>query len=84
MSSGLPVIVTEDPDNRYWIQDGVNGFIIPVKTPDILAKRIMELITNKKLRKEMGTRNREIIIERNNHLTEMSKMKKVYIDLVNR
>ena len=84
MACGLPVIATEDPDNRDWIEDGVNGFIIPKKNPVVLAKRIIELIKNKKLRKEMGRLNREIIIERNNYLIEMGKMEKVYIDLKNR
>ena len=81
MACGLPVIATEDIDNRDWIEDGVNGFIIPVKKPDILANRIVELIKNNELRNEMGVRNRGIIIERNNYLTEMNKMEKVYMDL---
>jgi len=82
MACGLPVIVTEDPDNRDWIKDGINGFIIPVKKPDILAKRIIELINNNKLRKEMGRRNREIIIDKNNYLTEMGKMEIIYKNTV--
>ena len=82
MACGLPVIVTEDPDNRDWINDGVNGFVIPVKNPDILADRIIELVKNENLRKEFGRLNREIIVERNNYNTEMGKMEKEYIRLV--
>ena len=82
MACGLPVIVTEDPDNRNWIEDGVNGFVIPIKQPDILADRIIELIKNENLRKEFGRLNREIIVERNNYNTEMGRMEKVYIRLV--
>ena len=84
MSCGLPVIVTEDPDNRYWIEDGVNGFIIPVKSPNILAERIIKLINNKKLRKEMGEKNRKIIEEKNNYYVEMGKMEKEYEKLINK
>ena len=82
MACGLPVIITEDPDNRDWIDDGVNGFIVPVKNPDVLADRIIELIKNKHLRMEFGELNRNIIIERNNYNTEMGKMEKEYIKLV--
>ena len=84
MSCGLPVIVTEDPDNRYWIEDGVNGFIIPVKSPNILAELIKKLINNKKLRKEMGEKNRKIIEEKNNYYVEMGKMEKEYEKLINK
>ena len=82
MACGLPVIVTEDPDNRYWIKNGVNGFIIPTKNPEILAEKIVELINNKKLRQEMGARNRKLIVEKNNYFIEMGKMEKVYNNLI--
>ena len=82
MACRLPVIVTEDPDNREWIQDGVNGFIIPVKNPDILAERIIKLATNSKLRKEMGKLNCKLITERNDYNKEMNKMEEVYRKLI--
>ena len=82
MASGLPVIVTEDPDNRLWIQDGVNGFIIPVKNPDVLAEKIVKLINNNKLREKMGNINRKVISERNEYYTEMRKVEKEYEKLI--
>lgn len=82
MACGLPVIVTEDPDNRDWIADGINGFVIPVKNPEILAKRIVELIKNERMRKEFGKINSEIITERNDYDTEMSKMELEYQKLI--
>lgn len=82
MACGLPVIVTEDLDNRDWIKDGVNGFIVPVKNPDALAERIIELARNEKLRGEFGRENRKIITERNDYNTEMRKMEKEYMRLV--
>ena len=81
MASELPVIITEDPDNRDWIEDGINGFIIPVKSPERLAKRIIELIKNNELRRDMGVRNRKLIVEKNNYYIEMGKMEKTYNDL---
>jgi len=83
MACGLPVIVTEDPDNRYWIKDGINGFIIPIKNPEILAKRIIKLVNYKNLRKEMGERNRKLIVEKNNYYIEMSKMEIIYKNICN-
>ena len=82
MASGLPVIVTEDPDNRYWVKNGINGYIIPTKNPKMLAKRIIELIEDKKLRHEMGLQNRKLIVEKNNYNIEMGKMEKEYEKLI--
>lgn len=82
MACGLPVIVTEDPDNREWIKDGVNGFVIPVKNPGILANRIIELGKNEKLRKDFGKLNRKIITKRNDYNTEMRKMEIEYERLI--
>ena len=84
MACGLPVVITDDPDNRDWIKDGVNGFIVPVRNPSILAKRIVELIRNKSMRREFGRLNREIITERNDYNIEMGEMEKKYEELLQR
>lgn len=81
MACGLPVIVTEDPDNREWIDDGINGYIIPKKSFTELAKRIIILANNKKLREKFGKLNREIIKNRNNYKTEMKKIEMKYKEL---
>ncbi|MFC2128924.1 glycosyltransferase family 4 protein [Bacteroidota bacterium] len=82
MASELPVIVTDDPNNRYWIKNGFNGFIIPVSNPQKLAKRIIALIEDKKLCHEMGKRNRKIIKKRYNYYLEMEKMEIEYEQLI--
>jgi len=78
MACGLPVIVTDFGDNRKWVQDGVNGFIIPLRAPQALAAKIIHLLKDEETRKRFGSMNREIIIERNNWEKEMSKMGKLY------
>ncbi|MCK4731435.1 MAG: glycosyltransferase family 4 protein, partial [Methanophagales archaeon] len=84
MACGLPVIITDFGDNRKWVEDGVNGFIVPLKDPKALAEKIIYLLENKDIRKEFGMRNREIIEERNNYYREMEKMENIYIELVER
>ena len=47
LASGLPIISTDVGGCREIIEDGVNGFIVPVADPEAMADRIIELATNK-------------------------------------
>jgi glycosyltransferase involved in cell wall biosynthesis len=84
MACGLPVVITDFGDNRNWVEDGVSGFIVPLKDPKTLAERINYLLENEDIRKEFGMRNRKIIEDRNNYYKEMEKMESIYIELVER
>ena len=78
MACETPVIITEDPDNRLWVEHGVNGFIIPTSNPQALADKINLLVANEELRKTIGARGRTIIIEKNNYEIEMRKILDMY------
>jgi len=82
MACGLPVIITDFGDNRKWVQDGVNGFIIPLRAPQALASRIIRLLKDEEARKRFGSMNQEIIMERNNWEKEMGKVAKLYAELI--
>jgi glycosyltransferase involved in cell wall biosynthesis len=57
MASGLPVITT--PNSGSTIQDGIEGFIVPIRDVDALATKIEMLYHDRNLRAEMGQRARE-------------------------
>jgi len=82
MAHSLPVIVTEDLDNRDWITDGINGFIVPIKSPEQIAEKTILLLQDKDLRKRMGEKNKALIFQRNDYTTEMAKMDAIYKILV--
>lgn len=82
MACELPVIITDFGDNRKWVEDGVNGFIIPLRSPQVLASRIVHLMRNRDLRQKFGKINRQIIVEKNNWEKEMGKMEKLYEELI--
>lgn len=84
MACGLPAVITDFGDNGKWVEDGVNGFTVPLKDPKSLAEKIIYLLKNKDIRMEFGMRNRKVIEERSNHYKEMEKMRNIYIDLVKR
>lgn len=57
MSCGLPVISYDCPCGPSdIIQDEENGFLVPVNDEETFAERICRLITDKKLREEMGNK----------------------------
>ena len=84
MACGLPAVITDFGDNRKWVEDGVNGFIVPLKDPKTLAEKIIYLLGNEAIRVEFGERNRKIIEQRNSYYKEMEKMDNIYKDLIGR
>lgn len=54
MASGLPVVTT--PNAGSVVQDGEDGFIVPVRDIDAIRARIQQLHQDPKLRAEMGRR----------------------------
>ena len=84
MACELPVVITDFGDNRKWVEDGVNGFIVPLKDPKALAERIIYLLKNPDVGKEFGMRNRKIIEESYNYYKEMEKMENIYRELIKR
>jgi glycosyltransferase involved in cell wall biosynthesis len=84
MASGLPVVITDVGDNAQWVQNGLNGFLVPPKDPASVAKRIIQLLESDDIPLRMGERGRQIIIDRNNLYTEMKKMEELYQILAQR
>lgn len=84
MACGLPVIITDFGVNRMWVENGTNGFIIPIKDPESLAEKIIYLLKNPEVRKEFGKKNRKIIEEKFNYYKEMEKMENIYRELIER
>ena len=59
-AAGLPIVTCDSIGCRDTVRDGVNGFLVPPKSPEILAEKLEILITDKKLRKKMGKASRKI------------------------
>jgi glycosyltransferase involved in cell wall biosynthesis len=79
MACQLPVIITDSGENRKWIRSGENGFIVPVKNPQMLAEKIIYLLRNKDAREKFGNAGRKIIEKRDDYYREMEKMEGLYL-----
>jgi glycosyltransferase involved in cell wall biosynthesis len=64
LASGTFPVVTDIPANREWIVDGDNGFLVPKENENLLAKKIVEAIRDRKLLREAFDKNRIIIKQR--------------------
>ena len=64
MQYGLPIISTNEGAISEVVQDKINGFTIPIKSPTMLAEKIKYLISNPQLRIQMGENGRRIYEER--------------------
>ena len=82
MSCELPVVVTDSGEHRNWVKDGINGFIIPVKSPETLASKIVYLLENKDKRREFGKANRPAAEQIAYYRKEVEKLEKLYQELV--
>lgn len=74
MACCTPVVITDSAENRNWVEDGVNGLVVPVKSPKILAEKICSLLKDKELGAQMGAKGRGTILERSDYYTEMAKV----------
>jgi starch synthase len=54
MASGLPVITTSHTGGYDVIEDGVDGFIVPIRDVEAIKEKIEFLYRNPELREEMG------------------------------
>ena len=63
MACGMPVITTDVSGASDVIIEGENGFIVPGNNSKALAQKIVYLLENPELRKEMGERGKRYVKE---------------------
>ncbi len=64
MACGLPVLVSDIPGNREWVQQDVNGWLFPDGNVDALAEKILMLARSRARLSGAGARGRKLAEER--------------------
>jgi len=59
MATGIPIVATSVGGTNELIEDGVDGFLVPPKNPQILAEKIVYLLKNKESARRFGQKGRE-------------------------
>jgi glycosyltransferase involved in cell wall biosynthesis len=60
MASSKPVVATNVGGLSELVISGENGFLVPARSPEALAEKILVLLKNRDLRESMGKKGREI------------------------
>ena len=82
MMSGLPVVATRVGGIPELVDDGVNGYLVPSRDVNALAKAIRKLVSDVELRERMGKAGREKAIEKFTLDKMLSKIAQVYEDVL--
>jgi len=64
MSSGLPVVATNVGGIPEIVEHGRNGYLVPLKHPEDIAERLLELNADKGKMRRMGEQARETVLDR--------------------
>jgi glycosyltransferase involved in cell wall biosynthesis len=64
MAMERPVITTDHIGCRETVVDGVNGYLVPVRRPDVLAATMTRFVESPHLIQQMGRESRRIAKER--------------------
>lgn len=84
MRAGLPVIASDVGGCRESVVDGETGFLIPRGNIKLLAKRLVELIENPKLRSTMGTKSYSRYLNNFTFDKMMEKTVDIYIEVLSK
>ena len=65
-----PVVSTATTGAKEIVQDGYNGFLVPIGDAKALAEKVLELLNNPELAKQMGENGRKLVQEKFSDNTE--------------
>lgn len=79
---GRPIIATDSPGCREIVRSGDNGLLVPVNDSAALSSAIELLIENPALRRQMGARGRDIVVQEFSVEKVVSETVAVYKELL--
>jgi glycosyltransferase involved in cell wall biosynthesis len=81
---GLIPIVTDIPGNREWVENGVNGFLVPNDEPEALAQRIIEVCNDFTAKQNIVDYNRRLVEQRADFYSHLSVLRRKFTELTDR
>jgi glycosyltransferase involved in cell wall biosynthesis len=82
MSCGNPVAGTDIPGISSVVRDGESGIIVQKRNPESLAKAILLLLSDEKLRERMGSNARKEIIALYSQAAVIKLLESAYADAI--
>lgn len=82
MACGAFPVVTDLPANREWIEEGINGLIVPAKDALALTSTLIKALQAPKLREQAVDLNRRKIVDKAIWENNMAEMETLYQKLL--
>jgi glycosyltransferase involved in cell wall biosynthesis len=79
----LPIVTTSMPGCRDVIRDGWNGYLVPPRSPRVLAVKILDLLRNRHTAQQMGDRAAELVRRGLGLTTIVARYTELYSELLN-
>ena len=78
MAWGLPVVATDSGGVPTLINDGSNGYLVPMRDPDALSEKIQRLLDNEQHREELGQNAQKFVIENHSWDSLCAELRRYY------
>ena len=82
MRYGLPVVAFDAGGIGEWLLDGENGFLVPWMDTERMAARIEQLLHDKALARQLGTRGLELVNERYDAPRQVLAVEQIFSDVL--
>lgn len=82
--AGTPSIAYDFDWHGEFIENGKMGFVVPFRDIEQLSRKTLDLLTDKKLKKELGRYSREVGISRYSRQRSVDNEKQIYDNLIRR
>jgi len=82
--AGRPIVATRVPGCYDVILDGWNGFLVPPRSPRLLAERILDLLRDRENAQVMGARAAELVRKEFNLEITVARYAALYEELISR
>lgn len=79
---GIPAVATDVGGNPEIVENGNTGYLVPPRSPEILASKITELLLNPEKRKVLGRKARELAFYRFDQEKILKQYEDFYMALV--
>lgn len=83
MAMRKPIVTTDIPENAEVVRNGKEAILVPVKSPDKLAKAIKKLLINKNFSKKIAENAYKRVHKKYNIHKTFNKLEKLYNIVIN-
>ena len=81
MACGVPVVASRVGGLPEVVDDGVTGFLVPIKSADGIQSTIQKLLESKTLRENISIKAKKAVAERFSIKQHVTKVEKIYNEI---